>query len=792
MNICWQHGLYDAIIYVYNNGMLDYVTPAEELLSVLMNAMKASTSSNGGFISPGTDPGGITKRLTSNQIKLGNKLLVYISCCLAGRAYPYGDIQGDQVAQVKYDVYTCLTALHTKKANDEEQAYPYLRALLTFDTQGLLNVLSIAFEEPEFNSELGRCQKQRLVDILLQIMVHDSSSASASSSSAEINVNPAYSPSQVAYLFTFLARQIAKVHSSIFTSFFSKLVAFACCLQEDQSLTVSRSLFEQVLDVLTDTREKSHHEERQQALLDMLNAGGLEYFDRDHLIYRAKSVGFYRILEMLYEKGGETAKLLRCYIEDPLRQLQAFVFLQKVFLENANDETTSEVEKSVLADLAALIGVDGKKTAMVIYFHMYPYIPLVLSKLEAMEDKTILFDFMKALLEFKESGSTPTSPVHKLREDPLTSKETYERYIDLMARFEPKTLSSYLRSHSHTYRSEAALKICVKHGIKDGQAYLLEQQGRLDEAFDLMKADLEAKIAEIISVNESDNDKDLALLWTQVNANVIMIVQLCQSHSLNADLREKLWFSLLDSLMKPQAKLKAKEDLKPFKDVVRHVVNSALGYISLRAVVDRILRDPVYQEDSFGDVQDFVREMLEMYHYEETLMLSTCQAIRSDIHGNLADLQKSVRRGHSVHSLGCGLCHQHLAKQCGRAVIFQCSHKFHASCLKRSGCLSRSNQFTCYTCMRLETTAAATASKSEDSDMLLDHIRDEVVANDEVGDEAPEEIVNEITNQRVVKAHAYMAKFKSGAKQDSIFDRDNFALELAPQPESDDIGDFGD
>ena len=36
-------------------------------------------------------------QLKPEQIKLGNKLLVYISCCLAGRAYPYGDIDKDKV-----------------------------------------------------------------------------------------------------------------------------------------------------------------------------------------------------------------------------------------------------------------------------------------------------------------------------------------------------------------------------------------------------------------------------------------------------------------------------------------------------------------------------------------------------------------------------------------------------------------------------------------------------------------------------------------------------------------------
>ena len=83
---------------------------------------------------------------------------------------------------------------------------------------------------------------------------------------------------QVAYLFTFLAQQIAK---------------------EENCINVSRDLFWKVLNVLTDTREKSHHEERQQALLDMLNAGALKYFEsegRNHLISRSQNVGFYRLV----------------------------------------------------------------------------------------------------------------------------------------------------------------------------------------------------------------------------------------------------------------------------------------------------------------------------------------------------------------------------------------------------------------------------------------------------------------------------------------------------------------
>jgi hypothetical protein len=43
MNVCNAHGLYDAIIYVFNNGMLDYVTPVEELMSALSEAIKSQT-----------------------------------------------------------------------------------------------------------------------------------------------------------------------------------------------------------------------------------------------------------------------------------------------------------------------------------------------------------------------------------------------------------------------------------------------------------------------------------------------------------------------------------------------------------------------------------------------------------------------------------------------------------------------------------------------------------------------------------------------------------------------------
>lgn len=144
------------------------------------------------------------KQLTNQQITLGNKLLVYISCCLAGRGYPFGDVPPDQVQVVKQRVFQCVTCQHSLNAKDSEPAYPYLRwkkilgsvdvfplctpmlvnscfnllseifrVLLQFDTREFLNVLALAFEEPEFTSELGLRRRQLVVDILLQLVVKE-------------------------------------------------------------------------------------------------------------------------------------------------------------------------------------------------------------------------------------------------------------------------------------------------------------------------------------------------------------------------------------------------------------------------------------------------------------------------------------------------------------------------------------------------------------------------------------------------------------------------------------------
>ena len=642
MSICQQHHLYDAIIHIYNNAMLDYITPTEKLLEFMGKALKEEGSLNG------------------SQVKLGKKLLVYISQCLAGRAYPWGDIPKDQVKQVKYDVYSTITLLRSRHIPGEEEEnttpppYPHLHTLLQFDTQGFLNVLSIAFEEEEFNSEVGQCQKQRLVDILLEVMVKD---------------NSPFSASQVGYLATFLARQLAK---------------------GDKSLVVSRDLFSRVLGMLTEeVPGEGQKEERQQALLDIVHSGdkGWDHFNLDDLEEGCKKANFYKILEKLYEKTDQQEKILDCYLLDSGRAPQVFSFLQGM-MGPSSDLPLSKISlltEQVMEKLYDLVELDCNKMASLVFQNQYLSSATVLTMLGS--NKPLLYRFMTCLLDCRETmASSPSTPVRTGAEpaDGVTVEELYEGYIELMCQLEPHQVSSYLRSRD-TYSYSRALELCTEFNIVDGRVYLLEKEGRITEAFTLLKAGLEEKISRLIDHLENSPDANSSLKWTSLNTSLIVVVTFCQRVSplFPVDEREEFWCPLLDILVAPLINLQDKEAVSKWREMVRHVISSMLGYVSHSKVVSAVLSDPGYSEGSWAELKQLLGELIDTFRYESQLLESSKTLILQEKAVMIKKLVDTKNRGVSNFSLICNICYNSLSTE--RSVIFPCHHGFHASCLDNAG-----------------------------------------------------------------------------------------------------------
>lgn len=93
--------------------------------------------------------GNTAKLLSKPDFALGCKLLVYINNCLSGRAFPTGEIDPAHVRRVKWEVYQLLRAHDSPDGGEGALPYPFLRTLLQFDTREFLNVLALAFAEPE-------------------------------------------------------------------------------------------------------------------------------------------------------------------------------------------------------------------------------------------------------------------------------------------------------------------------------------------------------------------------------------------------------------------------------------------------------------------------------------------------------------------------------------------------------------------------------------------------------------------------------------------------------------------
>ena len=509
VRLCWTHKLYDLVIYVYNKGLRDYLTPLEKLIKILRDALQ-DTNGNLEYV--------------DNQ--LGCTILVYLSCCLAGNQYPIGKIDTDLAKEVKDDIFNSIIVKRSEDP-DFNETYPHIRTLLVFDTREFLNVLSIAFEEQEFEPESemvavgAPSKRQKIVDVLLQVMVNDSS----------------FSPSLVGALFTFIARQMAK---------------------HEGSIHVNKLLFEQVLEYLTNPDEEKRHEEREQALLELLAAGGLKQFPDEQVLVLSESAKFYRVCEIIYQKKRQHGKVLSCYSRDPARKHQIFDYIDQTLVdESFTDLERNEFSAAVLEAIDQLVAINSLKFAKLILKHFTSMTNEVVHGLK--DQPEIQYAFLKGVFEAKGDFKN---------EDKLSKKQqkidpdVQERYIELMCLYEPENVLRYLQSCDN-YRLEQTLAIVQRKKILHASAFLLERMGDVESAFKLLHDDLQERVSKLCrEFQELPDESDLS---EEVEDNLVgcgkalqEVLRLClrNSQRLEKEDREALWFPLLETVMAPQRSIK--------------------------------------------------------------------------------------------------------------------------------------------------------------------------------------------------------------------------------------------
>uniref|UniRef100_A0A7N8XFS7 VPS8 subunit of CORVET complex n=1 Tax=Mastacembelus armatus TaxID=205130 RepID=A0A7N8XFS7_9TELE len=579
--LCWDNQLYDAMIYVFNSGMNDYITPMEKLFAMIGPPLREG------------------RTLTDEEVVMGNKLLVYISCCLAGRAYPLGDIPEDLVVQVKNQVFEFLIHLHSadSSSEEEEEVFPFIHTLLHFDTREFLNVLAM------------------VTGIIKNVL----SLCFSTLKTHRYN----FTPSQVGGLFTFLARQLAK---------------------PDNTLFVNRKLFDQVLEFLCCPDDDSRHSERQQVLLELLQLGGVVQFNEERLLALAEKAKFYQICEFLYEKKNLYDKIIDCYLWDPLRKGEIFSYIHNLL---SMPGYSTEDKKTVKDKVLQRIQVSTYKNR-----HKY-----VVSRLT----HSIGLD-----KQGREGTHPGTVFLHK--------EDLHELLLDLLCQFASQRLLSFLQTSQH-YRLEQAIQITMKYHHSEATAYLLEKKGEVQGAFAVLLEGQHQESA-LMSIKNSLND----------------IIALCHRSSQNLYLQQSEVYDFIFVYV------------SVLKELTMEVLNCMSSIISLPAIIQRILQDPVYGKGKLAEIQGLILGMLDTFNYEQTLLETTTTLLNHDLHWSLAHLRAAVTRGLHPRQDYCHICLQPYRRRQNsdeEIIVFSCGHLYHFQCLQQNEwcfSLDLQQQWSCYKC----------------------------------------------------------------------------------------------
>ncbi|KAK2046892.1 vacuolar assembly/sorting protein VPS8 [Colletotrichum somersetense] len=552
--LCKQHGLYDALIYVWNQALDDYITPLIDLLTLLVPLM-----SNGDYMSSGN---------MEDEIYGVNalKMFPYLSYTLTGRVYPTGEVMDDAVAsKAKAEIYWFLFSGNsviwpkgsdrrflTRPDQHTEPSFPYLRLILKFDAPSFLSAINEAFEDSFLNDSpekqvnggirgdvpeeqiFGRTvDRQYIVSILLEIMN-----------------NSDFAAEDIIYLDMFIARNLPKF---------------------PQYLLFPGSTLTKVLTGLCNYPGADLAEDAQLSAEYLLSI--YQPPDVNVLIPMFKKAGFYRILKRQYKVDKQYGKLVQTYFEDPADRDAVFECIGDCLRPQSglDRRQVQEVLDAIKNNARALLETGPLEAAKALSAQPVEIHQRILDSAE--DAPGLQFFYLRTLLEpEKQDGESPTNPDRVL----------IERYVQLMCKYDPSHVSDYIGLvQSINLRLDVLLPAMEETGVIDAAVVLMAREGQVKDAMDrLVKhlGSLESALQGILADAHKENsdgmqsgaEETLRALQKYVHVGI----WLCQgqtksSRKVNGVQRksksatetlspdEELWLNLIDAAVQTTRQLSA-------------------------------------------------------------------------------------------------------------------------------------------------------------------------------------------------------------------------------------------
>lgn len=566
--ICRLNYLWDALIHLQISTLGDYSAPIHQLIPILNNSFDDDDNNN------------------NNYIKLGNTLLVYASCCLAGRGFPRGDLPKGQSQRAKAEVLRALLSQHTSLAEDNERQYPYLRTLLRFDTRGFIDVISMAFQENEFKNEMGLRQRQRIIDIMLNIVM-PTTPLTPDSHDYINNIKKSM-------VLVFIGNEVSMGFITLEPLTLNRLVEFICT---DNYLNITND-------------EKL---ERENTIIELINSKKLNSITDNTLLKLSHKANFLRVSEIIYTAKDDWIAVCHCIINDYYRKNDVWSWLDKL--------TINSFTIVVFNHIKNLIDIDSDKISTIITSRMSNKINQLIEIVNDNIEREYLFlSSLYNISQFKEDDDTKFELTTNL----------LERYLYIMCKIKPDNVINHING-SHGCRLDEALNIIKNSGLKNAEALMLEKMGNYQDAFNLLIDNLENSLNMYYQNKLSCND---------VEKSTIEISSLCKRSAGHLD-----WMPLVEIVLQSNH---ANDDDDNDGEIVKLlrgkllkiVLEELSGTDALSYVLEKILKHPLATSGTIGDIRQLLTDVLMHSRYEQVLVETTVRLISLELH---EALEKTLR-----------------------------------------------------------------------------------------------------------------------------------------------------
>ncbi|KAM0789534.1 hypothetical protein ACM66B_000349 [Microbotryomycetes sp. NB124-2] len=554
LRLCQREKLYDALFYVYTRCIHDFVAPIVDMLGLIREVL-IGRSTRPTRIGDGDVESSAEAIWGSRDVEAlvpdAYKIFQYLSSVLCGRGYPKGDElpYGESIkarTAVYNFVFSPRTLASTSNSDklirttvedvNDEPSFPYIRLLLTFDSEHTLDTLDLAFEDSYLDDDFAdkTIDRQKVVDLLLSFVGDDAA---------------LFSPLDRTFIRIFVARNLPKY---------------------PQYIKVRDELKWLILRGLASDTDQSTIDDRQLAVEFLLSVYTPP--DLDALVSLLQRARFHRLLRSVYRGNKRWAELAKTYLEDDAADV--FRHLSEV-LRLASSESRASVAQGVMDVVLEAVPTlvqateDGlHQLALLVQTRMPDQHGSVIERLSSSSWRQ--FAYLRYLLEpaFAEGGAA-TDQFSDVKLD----RSQRLHYLSLLCEHEPLHVIRYLESADGALATaDDARAICEQAGVFDAVVWSLDQDGDVRAALDKMDEALDSRTDLILDElvrskrsgeGNSDEEGDeqtvasvseTVLLVDQVAAVTRASIDVCSRRTADAQSRttlssEELWFRLLSSII---------------------------------------------------------------------------------------------------------------------------------------------------------------------------------------------------------------------------------------------------